>query len=152
MSRDCILPIGKQPISTVQQNGSRATGALGGLHPSPRGSASHSLMWIFLLAFAYPFAGTAVNQIFGIMATRFSIRSLNTLRPATVGPLFGYPLYPLFLAAVTFGYQAFIPVVVVQSLLGVDFGVRDNLAIVFWMATTLYGARGHTLSVQKPVT
>ena len=59
------------------------------------------------------------------MATRFSLRLLKILRPGMAlsfdgGPptAFRVPLYPVFLAAVTFGHQAFLPVLLTQSLVG----------------------------------
>jgi 4-amino-4-deoxy-L-arabinose transferase-like glycosyltransferase len=90
-------------------------------------STAGKLMWIMLLAFA---ARVAVRWYSGerdfwkngytfFFALAQSIAAGNGLAfdggPATA---FRVPLYPMFLAAVTFGQQTFLPVLVAQSLFG----------------------------------
>src|SRR5262245_22864496 len=85
------------------------------------------LMWIVFFAFAVRVAVRGLtgesdfweNGYTFFFALAQNIADGNGLAfeggPATA---FRVPLYPMFLAAVTFGYQAFLPVLLAQSLIG----------------------------------
>jgi hypothetical protein len=86
------------------------------------------LMWIVLLAFAARFAvrGYFGEADFWINGYTFFFDLAQNIAagdgyafdsmPATA---FRVPLYPLFLAAVTFGHRLFLPITLAQSLVGV---------------------------------
>jgi 4-amino-4-deoxy-L-arabinose transferase-like glycosyltransferase len=125
---------------------------------APPGSAIHAaLLGIAALAFA---ARAAVRWYRGeadfwehgytfFFALAQSIAGGNGFSLDGVQPTaFRVPLYPMFLAAVTFGHQAFVPVLLAQSLLGAGTVVCAGLiarelfggtaAIIAAMLTAIY--------------
>jgi hypothetical protein len=86
---------------------------------SGRPSIYGTLIWIILFAFAlrvavrwYTGASDFWENGYGFLFT------LARHIAAGNWPVFRVPLYPMFLATVTFGHQTFLPVLVAQSLIG----------------------------------
>src|SRR5262249_54064167 len=112
------------PRSTVGNRSGRSSHLE---RPCPSGSRSRKLEWIILLAFA---ARVAVRLYTGerefwehgytfFFALAQNIAAGNGISFGGGPPTaFRVPLYPMFLAAVTLGYQAFLPVLLAQSLIG----------------------------------
>ena len=99
------------------------------IHSNTQGKLSvfRHLMWIFLFAFA---ARVAVRLYAGerdfwengyrfFFALAQNIAAGNGVSLGDDSPTaFRVPLYPMFLAAVTLGHHAFLPVIIAQSLIG----------------------------------
>jgi 4-amino-4-deoxy-L-arabinose transferase-like glycosyltransferase len=119
-----MVMVEKVMMTVAYPNNSRAGHALGLLRLGS--STSRKLMWIVLLAFA---ARVSVRWYSGgpdfwengytfFFALAQNIAAGNGVSIGGDPTAFRVPLYPIFLAAVTFGHQAFFPVVITQSLIG----------------------------------